>query len=46
MEGVYTPEGVFKSQKLMVKHNNEYRAPPPGKHPAEYYRQLFKKEQS
>jgi cytochrome c-type biogenesis protein CcmE len=44
VEGFYTQDGVFKSQKVMVKHNNEYRAPEPGKHPAEYYRQLFEKQ--
>ena len=46
VEGFYTADGVFKSQKVMVKHNNEYRAPAPGKHPAEYYKQLFEKTQS
>jgi len=46
VEGFYTSDGVFKSQKVMVKHNNEYRAPAPGKHPAEYYKQLFSKAQS
>ncbi|MBI4420226.1 MAG: cytochrome c maturation protein CcmE [Gemmatimonadetes bacterium] len=46
VEGVYTAEGVFKSQKVMVKHSNEYRAPEAGKHPAEYYRQLFEKQGS
>ena len=44
VEGFYTQEGVFKSQKVMVKHSNEYRAPPPGKHPAEYYRELFQQK--
>jgi cytochrome c-type biogenesis protein CcmE len=46
VEGVWTPEGVFRSHNLMVKHSNEYRAPPPGAKPAEYYRQLFRKQQS
>ena len=46
VEGVWTPDGVFHSHNLMVKHSNEYRAPPPGSKPAEYYRQLFKKQQS
>ena len=44
VEGFYTQEGVFKSQKVMVKHSNEYRAPPPGEHPAEYYRELFQQK--
>ena len=46
VEGVWTPEGVFRSHNLMVKHSNEYRPPPPGTKPAEYYRQLFRKQQS
>jgi cytochrome c-type biogenesis protein CcmE len=44
VEGVYTRDGVFKSQKVLVKHNNEYRPPAPGKRPAEYYRQLFQQK--
>lgn len=46
VEGVYTAEGLFRSNKLMIKHSNEYRAPPPGKHPADYYRELFQKQAS
>jgi cytochrome c-type biogenesis protein CcmE len=46
LEGVYTPEGVFRSYNLMVKHSNEYRAPKTGTQPAEYYRQLFKKQKA
>jgi cytochrome c-type biogenesis protein CcmE len=46
VEGVFTREGVFKSNKVMVKHNNEYRPPAEGKHPKEYYKQLFEKAQS
>jgi len=46
VEGVYTPDGVFHSHNLMVKHSNEYRPPKAGEHPAEYYRQLFKRQQS
>jgi cytochrome c-type biogenesis protein CcmE len=46
VEGDYMPEGVFRSHNLMVKHSNEYRPPKAGEHPAEYYRQLFKKQQS
>ena len=44
VEGVWTPEGVFRSHNLMVKHSNEYRAPRDGQEPAEYYRQLFKQQ--
>jgi cytochrome c-type biogenesis protein CcmE len=46
VEGVYHHDGVFRSNKLMIKHSNEYRAPPPGEHPAEYYRELFQKQAS
>jgi len=46
VEGVWTPDGVFRCHNLMIKHSNEYRAPPPGTRPAEYYRQLFRKQQS
>ncbi len=46
VEGVFTKEGVFKSNKVMVKHSNEYRAPTEGKHGKEYYQQLFEKTQS
>jgi cytochrome c-type biogenesis protein CcmE len=46
VEGVYAPDHVFKSNKVMVKHSNEYRAPADGKHPKEYYKQLFEKTQS
>lgn len=42
VEGVLRPGGVFESRNVMVKHSNEYRAPPPGQHPAEYYRRLFR----
>jgi cytochrome c-type biogenesis protein CcmE len=46
VEGVFGPDSLFRSNKLMIRHNNEYRAPEPGSHPAEYYRQLFQKQGS
>jgi cytochrome c-type biogenesis protein CcmE len=46
VEGIWTPDGVFHSHNLMVKHSNEYRAPMPGTKPPEYYRELFRKQQS
>ena len=46
VEGIWTPDGVFHSHNLMVKHSNEYRAPMPGAKPAEYYRQLFRKQRA
>lgn len=30
VEGTLTPQGVFTSQRLMVKHSNEYKAPEEG----------------
>lgn len=32
VEGTMTDAGVFRSDRLMVSHNNEYRAPKDGKH--------------
>jgi len=46
VEGTWSADSVFHSHNLMVKHSNEYRAPPPGSKPAEYYRQLFRNQQS
>jgi cytochrome c-type biogenesis protein CcmE len=46
VEGTWTPDGVFRSHNLMVKHSNEYRAPHPGEKPAEYYRELFRDQQA
>ena len=46
VEGIWTPDGVFHCHNLLVKHSNEYRAPPPGAKPAEYYKELFRKQQS
>jgi len=44
VEGVYGADSLFRSNKLMIKHGNEYRPPPPGQHPAQYYRELFQKQ--
>lgn len=41
VEGRHSESGTFEATSVMVKHSNEYRAPPPGEHPAEYYRELF-----
>jgi cytochrome c-type biogenesis protein CcmE len=46
VEGVWTPDGVFHCHNLMIKHSNEYKAPANGAQPAEYYRELFRKQQS
>jgi cytochrome c-type biogenesis protein CcmE len=44
VEGSYSREGVFRSTNLMVKHSNEYRAPPAGHKPEYLYKELPKKE--
>jgi hypothetical protein len=33
---------VFESSNLMIRHNEEYRAPKPGERPQEMYRSLMK----
>ena len=33
IEGVLGPDGVFESERIMVKHGNEYQAPKPGEKP-------------
>lgn len=38
VEGTMTSAGVFESNRLMVKHSNEYRVPKPGEDPMEVYR--------
>ncbi len=42
VEGKYRRSGVFESTSLMVKHSNEYRAPPPGHKPEEMYKSLIR----
>lgn len=42
VEGRLTRGGVFESDNLMVKHSNEYRAPPEGHAPEEMYRTLIR----
>ena len=41
LEGRYGADGVFTADNLMVKHNEEYRAPKPGEKPSEMYRSLM-----
>jgi cytochrome c-type biogenesis protein CcmE len=46
VEGTLSPNGVFESTNLMVKHSNEYRAPAEGgKMPREMYKSLIKEGQ-
>lgn len=33
VEGALDPSGVFVSERIMVKHGNEYQAPAPGEKP-------------
>lgn len=42
VEGRLSRSGVFESTNLMVKHSNEYRAPPEGHAPAEMYQSLIR----
>ena len=41
VEGRYGRDGVFQSSNLMVKHNEEYRAPKPGQEPSEMYKSVI-----
>src|SRR6478609_113747 len=36
VEGTYDNSGVFSSNRLMVKHSNEYRPPKPGEKPHDW----------
>lgn len=40
VEGEYGPDGVFRAERLMVKHSNEYRPPEDGEKPAEMYESI------
>ena len=44
VEGTLSRAGVFESTNLMVRHSNEYRAPPEGHRPAETYQTLIREE--
>jgi cytochrome c-type biogenesis protein CcmE len=44
VEGRLTRAGIFESDNLMVKHSNEYRAPPEGHAPEDVYRTLIREE--
>ncbi|MGH7709733.1 MAG: cytochrome c maturation protein CcmE [Gemmatimonadaceae bacterium] len=43
VEGRYGRDGVFRADNLMVKHNEEYRAPKEGEKPREMYRSLMQR---
>lgn len=40
IEGTMTPSGLFDSDRLMVKHSNEYKAPKDGVAPTDLYKTL------
>ena len=35
VEGSLGPDGVFEARRLLVKHDNQYRAPEQGRHPGD-----------
>ena len=41
VEGTMTPEGVFKSDRLMVKHSNEYKPPKEGVSVEDMYKTML-----
>ena len=43
VEGQYDGQ-IFKSERVMVKHSNEYRAPKEGERPEEIYKTLLQNE--
>lgn len=44
VEGTLTRAGVFESTNLMVRHSNEYKAPPEGHRPVDTYQSLIREE--
>jgi cytochrome c-type biogenesis protein CcmE len=44
VEGTYSRSGVFTSNRLMVKHSNEYRAPKPGEKPRDWQKTIADSE--
>lgn len=44
VEGRYARDGVFRSDRVMVKHSNEYSPPEDGQHPEEAYRTLMEED--
>jgi cytochrome c-type biogenesis protein CcmE len=43
VEGRYGRDSVFRADNLMVKHNEEYRAPKAGEAPREMYKSLMQR---
>lgn len=46
IEGKLGPDGVFRSNTVMVKHSNEYQAPEEGEMPDEVYKMLREEDAS
>jgi cytochrome c-type biogenesis protein CcmE len=44
VEGRYSRSGVFESSSVMVRHSNEYKAPPEGHRPADTYQSLIRED--
>jgi cytochrome c-type biogenesis protein CcmE len=44
VEGRYNRSGIFESSSVMVRHSNEYKAPPEGHRPADTYQDLIREE--
>ena len=40
VEGEYGHDGVFRTDRVMIKHSNEYRAPEPGEAPSQMFSTL------
>lgn len=44
VEGTLARSGVFQSTNLMVRHSNEYSAPPEGHRPVDMYQTLIRED--
>lgn len=44
VEGHVDDQGAFHTDRVMVKHSNEYRAPEDGQHPGEVFKSLVAEE--
>jgi cytochrome c-type biogenesis protein CcmE len=44
VEGRYNRTGIFESSSIMVRHSNEYKAPPEGHRPADTYQGLIRED--
>jgi cytochrome c-type biogenesis protein CcmE len=44
VEGRYQRSGIFESSSVMVRHSNEYKAPPEGHRPQDTYQGLIRED--